>query len=325
MPEAVIEAPQKQPETFSSFRGNRGGPAPEPVPAREPEAKTTEPAAGEQPQPAADSAPASEQTKVDKRKADIQKDIDALVRQREELKRELAKHADVPRVTSEPPKDAPKDASEKVAADGTDPKDPEPKALDAKTWTGTWEEYQAAEKAYNRELAAWIARNEWRKADASKAAKAAEEQRADAQNRMTAQFDKDRGNFETAARKWAAENEATDFDDLYEEIRKRPVLTPETGAVTMYGGEDGARVLYHLMTHPEELETIENMPRIIDRLNKLYDLKYTLKGSTSERRPAPEQRKSNAPPAGTRLTGTGGGGGSKEPTTFEAFRAKRFA
>ena len=53
------------------------------------------------------------------------------------------------------------------------------------------------------------------------------------------------------------------------------MLSTETASVTMYGGEEGAGLLYHLMTDPDKLEAIEKMARPIDRLNEL-DLSTTL-------------------------------------------------
>ena len=104
------------------------------------------------------------------------------------------------------------------------------------------------------------------------------------------------------------------------------MITPETTAVTLHGGKDGARLLHHLMSNPDGFEAIEKMPIVIDRLNRLYELKHELKAEKAQKRLAPiEKPRSNAPPAGTRLSGTGGGSGGKDPTTFESFRKQRHA
>ena len=323
----TIEAPvTDQKESFGAWRNGRetGQPETGREPAEKPAAASTEPA-----KPAAESETASEQSKVEKRKAEIQREIDALTRQREDLKRKLApkqpEPAIVSRGTSEQPKEPSNDEAQKAAADGTDPKDIEPVRPD-QTKYSDWAKFDTDMEQWRVDRAAWVARKEWRKADAAKEAKATEDRQRFEQTEQQKRVQKDLSDFETEAHDWAKEEGADDFEELFAEIKKRPVLSAETGSVTMYGGKDGARLLHHLMSNPELLEEIEKAPRIIDRLNKLYELKHELKAEKAQKRLAPiEKPRSNAPPAGTRLSGTGGGSGGKDPTTFESFRKQRHA
>ena len=339
MPDATTTVDQPK-QTFTDFRAARGTTPQSPIPldttpisrqsAEEPKAD---------PKPAAASEPASGQDKekesrsgrseqriaeLVRERADRERERDEARRERDELKA---------KVTPRESTDAPKAQPAPAAFAGTDPTDPRPEepkepseTVDAsgKPW-GSWADYQAAVKEYNASMrkfysaeAAWTARAEWRKADAR------QQQAAQAEATRTQQ-QKDLDEFESTARKWAKSEGAEDFDGLLAEVKKRPILSPETGSVTMYGGEDGARLLYELMTHPDQLEEIENMPRAIDRLNALYELKYSLKYAKQppERKPAQEPRRSAAPPAGTRVSGSGGPP-SREPKSFADYRKQKY-
>ena len=208
----TIEAPvTDQKESFGAWRNGRetGQPETGREPAEKPAAASTEPA-----KPAAESAPASEQSKVEKRKAEIQREIDALTRQREDLKRELApkqpEAAIVPRGTSEPLKEPSKDEAQKVAADGIDPNDPEPVRPDQSKYQD-WQKFDADMEKWRKDTAAWVARAEWRKADVAKEAKATEErQKAEGAERQKRNA-KLVTEFETTAHEWAEDEGVKDF------------------------------------------------------------------------------------------------------------------
>ena len=285
---------------------------------------------------ASETAKGQEFNNVDKRKAEIQREINSDLERKRIAKQEAdAEEARLARLKAPDVKATPTEQPGVVAPayDGTDKSDPKPERpkkpndkVDAsgKEWAN-WPEYQAALDKYEEDMesfrtanAAWTARAEWRKADKLKLETAARET-------ATAQVNKDLADFESTAKDWAKAEKIEDFMDLFAEIKKRPVLSAETGSVTMYGGEDGARLLYELMVHPEKLEEIEKMPRSIDRLNALYEMKYSLKPVKSEeRRPAQDKPRSAAPAPGTRVSGGGQGSSSKEPKNFHDYQTKRF-
>jgi len=342
MPDGTVETPTA---TFASFREHRSETPLGKVEIEErnaPSNKSAEPSEDGS-KPAAGSEPAPGQgNNVEKRKSEIQREIDAAVARREAAKREAdAEEARLAGLRDPSKKAAPeekKPAPAAAAYDGTDEKDPRPERpkkpsrdtdASGKQWA-SWADYETAQSKYEDDMeefrgkdAAWVARAEWRKADRVK-------QETAAQEAQRAAVNKDLEDFESTAKKWAKENSAEDFDGLFDEIKKRPVLSTETASVTMYGGEEGAGLLYHLMTEPDKLEAIEKMARPIDRLNELYRLKYELaygklETKRAERKPAQEKPRSAAPAAGTRLPqGQGGGGNSKEPKSFADYRAKKY-
>ena len=337
--ETTVAEPQKQ--SFADFRAARGTTPQAPIPLDDTpisRQNSAEEPKGES-KPAAGSEPASGQrNKVEERKSEIQKEIDGLTARKHEAGREWQefedwkkskKPADVPRETVAPQQNT---APATAAFDGTDTKDPRPERpkkpsenVDAsgKPW-GTWAEYNAAKDKYDDDIitygsedAAWVARREWRKQDAVK-------QQAAAIETAHVEQRQDFSEFVEAAHKWAKDEGAEDFDGLFAEVQKRPTLSVETGSLTIYGGADGARLLHHLMTNPATLEDIENEPPK-KRLRSLLKLSHDLarEAYKGQARPAQEPRRTAAPPAGTRVTGSGGPS-SRDPKSFTEFKLKRF-
>jgi hypothetical protein len=323
MPEAVIEKPESQTETFTSFRGGRGASA-EVVPAK-PEKPNDDSSAASQPEDQSTSkesqegaAPKAEtasdadpkQDKVAKRKDQIQREIDDLVKQREALKREVR-----PVEQLKPSAEAPRPAA---TFDGTDKDDPEPKAESYDNW-----------QKFADERAAWVARNTFRRLEHEKAEKFKADQAKSQSEAIAKQSQEDYNDFVGRGEDFAKEH--PDYRELFAEITKRPSISRETALVCTYAEDDlGPAVLYDLMIHPEKLEEIEKMPRPTDRLNALYALKHEIIYARKEaaKPPTEEKPRSSAPRPGTVLNGSGGQG-SSEPKNFSQFRKlpvqKRYA
>ncbi len=342
MPDGTIETPTA---TFASFREHRAETPLGKVEIEERDTSSKSSAAKSEDEAHVDgSDPSKGQGKnVEKRLTEIQQNINKQLERarlaKEEADREEARVAKLKDPSSKAAPQETKPAPAAAAYDGADDKDPRPERpkkpsrdtdASGKPWA-SWADYETAQSKYDDDMeefrdnnAAWVSRAEWRKADRAK-------QETAAQEAQRAAVNKDLEDFESTAKKWAKENSAEDFDGLFDEIKKRPVLSTETASVTMYGGEEGAGLLYHLMTDPDKLEAIEKMARPIDRLNELYRLKYELaygklETKRAERKPAQEKPRSAAPAAGTRLPqGQGSGGGSsKEPKSFADYRAKKY-
>ena len=308
-------------ETFSGFRENRGSAAPADVTVEvtNPVDTGDQPPAGEnngnQPAAPAKTAEPSDgstpQDKVEKRKSQIQREIDELVAKREALKREVAQPTDTK--TAAPSTPAPAAA----AYDGVDANDPKPKvpSQNDPKYTGpnAYEQYEEDRLRYAIDTAKWETRRDNR-LDAQKAA--VSKQQEAHKEALDA--------FESRGSDFAAEHE--DYTDLVDKFKTRNISN-ETAAVIV-NAENGPAILYELMTNPDELKRIESLPTVIGRLDAMYELKYKLKYAgklidDSNPNPANTRPKSAAPAVGTRTNGTGGGG-SKEPATFAGFRKAKF-
>lgn len=322
MPEAVIEqTPQTDTETFSNFRTNRGSAAADVEVKVEDPADTGEQSAGEdkpvegeaKPKVADASETSQKQSKVDKRKGEIQREIDELVRKRETLKREI--EAAKPSESG-----AQKPAPAPAAYDGSDASDPKPKAPDQKdskyTAGNGWEQYEEDRLRYAVELAKW----EMRRDDRLKQYQTAQEAQQKAHKSALDEF-------EARGTEFASDGEEghADYPELVDKFKSK-TISNEVAAVIV-NADNGPAILYELMTHPDELKRIESLPTAIHRLDAMYELKYKLKTppvAVQEEKLAPAQPKRSAAPAvGTRLNGSGGGT-SKEPATFNAFRKQKF-
>lgn len=251
-----------------------------------------------------------QETKVDKRKQQIQREIDDLVRRREELKRE---------VSSASPTGATKQAAPAPAAyDGMDRADPEPKlpsATDSK-YAGQdgWERFEEDKLKYAVERAKWEIRRDQRVATHNETL---QKQQRSNQELLDA--------FESRGSEFASSDGHEDYPELVEQFKGRQISN-ETAAVIV-SSDNGPAILYELMTKPDELKRIESLPTVMGRLDALFELKYKLKSpakATDTETPAEPKTKSTAPAVGTRLNGGGGAVGSKEPGTFEAFRKKKY-
>ena len=343
--ETVAETPvAESTETFSSFRGNRGagvpavkevktGPLAKESDGNESSAATQP---GEQkpslevaspaeaaPKVPGESEPPPKQDKFEKRKAQVQREIDDLVRQRETLRREVQseppKPAAKPAASAEPPKPAP------AAYDGKDPDDPEPDPAKYTDWQKSQDDRQA-----------WVARNMFRqlqaKAEEQRKAEQATrdaEQAAKTQKEAIQELNEDKATLKEFAATELAED-CPDFAELFAEIEKKPVLSPETGAITLYGGELGARLLYDLMSNPEKLEGLEKMKPVarikalFGEIDQIAAKKYAKTAPQAESQTEPAQpRRSNAPKPVSTLSGSGPS--KNEPGNFAAFRKQRFA
>lgn len=264
-----------------------------------------------EPKSADGSEPSPKQDKVEKRKQQIQREIDDLVRRREELKRE---------VSSASPTGATKQTAPAPAAyDGMDLADPEPKlpsATDSK-YAGQdgWERFEEDKLKYAVERAKWEIRRDQRVATHNETLQ--KQQRSNQELLDT---------FESRGSEFASSDGHEDYPELVEQFKGRQISN-ETAAVIV-SSENGPAILYELMTNPGELKRIESLPTVMARLDALFELKYKLKGlakAADTETPAEQKPKSAAPAVGTRLNGGGGAVGSKEPATFEAFRKKKYA
>jgi hypothetical protein len=268
----------------------------------------------------ADDSEPSPQGKVEKRKSEIQREIDDLVRKREELKREVS--GKPPETVAQIPS-----ATATAAFDGVDPKDPEPKFPDHKDakYGGAdgFELYERDKLRYATELAKWEMRRDTR-AENFKA------NQAETERNHKERLDE----FEARGSEFAAEHE--DYPELVDKFKKM-VISNELGAVLL-SADNGPAMLYDLMTdNVKELKRIESMKLPIDRLTAYFELKYKsmsaeqlrevfpqLGDADDTRPPADNKPKASAPKPGTRVNGSGGGG-SKEPSSFAAYRKSRFA
>lgn len=313
MGETILQ-PEASSETFSSYRGNRGGSA-EPVPdqAKPVETESTNSAAAQPqvevvPKLPTDSETVPKQEKFEKRKQEIQREIDDLVKKRETLKRDAT--AAEAQLVAVPKRDA-------VTYDGTDKDDLEPKSESYETW-----------QKFADARAAWVARNEFRRLEHDKAEKTRIYQQTAQETAFKERQAENTEQFEERATEYAKDH--SDFNELYAEIKKRPTLPNEIAfAVTDPEEDMGPELLHHLMTNPDEIERIDKIQTISGRYRALYALKFDLLKAKElkENKPAEEKPRSGAPRPGTVLNGSGGGA-SGDVKTFSQFRkqppAKRY-
>lgn len=298
----VAETTEKTEDSFASYLAKRGGSAPEPE-----SPKPAEPATPAKPETASETAPASEpeseQSRADKRKKQIQTQIDDLTKQRETLRREVTSLT-VPRGT-----EAPKDPATASAAPKDD-KDPQPAKPDIGKYQN-WGEYDADMEKWREQNAAWIARQEWRKMETERTTRtAAEESQAAYREALES--------FESRGSEYAASH--PDYPERVKEFKNKS-LTDETAACILEA-ENGPEILDYLMENPEEFKKIEALKYRAKRTDAIYALKYKLLGYGQKAAPAEiAPKRSSAPAPGTRPTGNGAP--SKDATSFEAFRKQR--
>ena len=328
MPEPVTTEASKTTETFSSFRGDRGSAAPADVAVTIADPADTGKSAGEVSPPndetkpkTADASGASQQgNKVEKRKSEIQREIDELVRKREDLKRELLSKSSETAAPKEP-------ATAAAAYDGSDSNDPAPKKPnqnDPKYGAANgWELYEDDRDRWRIDTAKWELRRDGR----IETHKATQEQTQKAHKAALETF-------ETRGSEFAADHD--DYPELVDKFKNRPISN-EVAAVIV-NAENGPAILYDLMSAPEELTRIEGLKTPIERLTAAFQLQYKLMSPEQLRKlfpqlgesedaethpPATTKPKASAPAPGTRVNGSGGGG-SREPSTFGAFRKQKF-
>lgn len=298
-------APDTKTDSFDLWRSNRGSEEPAPV-----DVKAAEPAkdpASASLEPSPDSDPADKQSKSEKRKANIQREIDDLVKQRETLRRESSSPT---QSTAAPNTPAPA-----AAAPVEDPKDPKPVRPVQKTFQ-IWEDYDTAMEEWREKNTAWVVRQEHRALQAKQASETAKEENERSHREALATF-KTRGD------EYAAKN--PEYIELVKDFSNKNV-TNEVAACILEA-DNGPEILHYLMENPDELKAIESSKLPIKRLDAIYALKYKLLGfgaeSTAGTSSATEKPKSAAPAPGTRVRGTGGGSPQADPTSYQAYLKKR--
>lgn len=320
MPDDAAANPQTNTETYADFKTKFDDPASaadadvevNPHGAKG-SAKDTSAAADKgEPKPEGGSDPLQQQDKVEKRKQQIQRDIDGHVARREAAKREA--DAEVARLEklragNPSPKDSAAAAQPSGAAaakpfDGSDANDPEPKQAD-------YTDYQEWMDA----RAGWIGRKEFRKLEYQKSAKATEDAQARAREENERGYKAAVADFEARGTAYAEEHD--DYPELVEKL-KGTKISPETEAFLLWAceGDEGPRTLHGLMKDPEKLKTIDDPKKTpIQRFNALYEFKYQSRIAELEAKlaaketPPAEKKKSSAPPAGTNLKGSGAAAG----------------
>lgn len=328
MPDLVTTGDTTSKESFSSFREDRGSAAHADVSVTVEDPADTgqtadegKPAQGEpKPKPADASEPSSQGNKVEKRKSEIQREIDELVRKREDLKRELSVK---PSETAVQDKSAPTAA----AYDGSDANDPAPKKPDQKDpkygVANGYELYEDDRDRWRIETAKWELRRDARITDFK-----VNQERTQQAHKVALDT------FEARGSEFAADHD--DYPEVVDKFKSR-TISNEVAAVIV-NAENGPAVLYDLMSHPEELHRIDSLKTPIERLTEAFYLKYKLMSADQLRElfpqlgeaepgqpktPANTKPKASAPAPGTRVNGSGGGG-SREPATFGAFRKQKF-
>lgn len=329
MPEAVIEQPVAQTETFADFHKKfeqpvSGDPDVE-VNAHGVPDKDHSAAAGEQPNAESGdgSDPSLKQDKVEKRKQQIQRDIDAQVARREAAKREAdIEEARLQKLRSPDGSRDPKDSAVQktgaaaTAYDGTDPNDPEPDSNKFDDWI----KLQDAR-------ARWNARNEFRRLEHERTQAVAQEQQKRTQEEQTRGYQAAVSDFETRGNEFAAEH--PEYTELVEQFRQQKISS-ETEAFLLWGCKDteGPEVLMRLMQEPDKLKEIEKLPTAISRFSALYAFKYESRIAqlesqlASQPNPAPQKQVSKAPPTGSVLRGAGGGASvtTENATSYKGFK-----
>lgn len=322
MPEAAVETPVAAEPTFLSYLKGGGGSSRE----VQPPAEETPPAAaepdktGKAAKPADGSDPSSQPTdKVEARKSEIQREIDAQVRRREAARREAdAEEERVKKLRTETVPRETTPAAGSKAADGTDPNDPKPD----ESKYATWQDYNAANVR-------WEARQEFRKLQAEQVQRQQTEQQQKTQEQQKRELAEAVTDLEIRGTDYAADN--PDYPDLVAKFKEKTV-SPELQAILLWGLEemDGPALLHELMKDQKELDKIEKLGTPIKRLNAYYALHYSKKISALEAKvkeleenQSAQPKQSAAPRVGTRPSGVGGGS-MKEPKTFEQFRKQQF-
>lgn len=328
MADTAIVDPQTKTETYAEFKNEFDKPAPaEPAgvpvnphgadPGKTPSAADDEPA-----KPADGSDPSfSKQDKVEKRKQQIQRDIDAAVARREAAKREAdAQEERLRQLKGGTP--SPKDSAPQGAAaptfDGSDPNDPEPKQDDYTDFQ-QWQDARAA----------WIGRREFRKLEHAKSAKAAQEAQARQVEENQRNYKSSIADFEARGEEYAAEHD--DYPELVAKF-KETKISSETEAFLLWGceGAEGPEMLHRLMKEPDKLKEIDAQKSPIARFNALYKFKYESKIAdlesqlaTARQTPA-SPKKSSAPPAGTNLKASGAAAPVTEDSGYASWKKNVF-
>lgn len=328
----VVDPPAPKTETYADFKTDFDKPASaaadvQPNAHGVDDAVDPSAAAGDgQPKPVDDSDPSLKQDKVEKRKQQIQRDIDAQVARREAARREAdAEEERLQKLRGGQP--LPKDSATTTQAsgaaaaqtfDGADPQDPEPKQDD-------FTDYQQWLDA----RAAWIGRKEFRKLEHVKTQKAAEEAQVRSREEAQRGYKTAVADFETRGNEYAAEHD--DYPDLVAKF-KETKISPETEAFLLWGceGAEGPEMLHRLMKEPDKLKEIDSQSSPIKRFDALYKFKYQSRITeleaqlaAAQQTPAPP-KKSSAPPAGTNLRGAGAAAPVTEEAGFSNWKKKVF-
>jgi|SRR5579872_15503 len=331
MPEPAVAEPQApKTETYADFKTGFDKPASAAADVQpnahgvndpqgsDPSAPAGDPAAA---QPGDGSDPSLKQDKVEKRKQQIQRDIDQQVARREAAKREADAEEERLRKlkggSPSPKESAPEGAAPKPF-DGTDPSDPEP-TQDQFTDYQQWLDARAG----------WIGRKEFRKLEHRKTQKAAEEAQARSREEAQRGYKAAVTDFETRSSEYAAEHD--DYPDLVAKF-KETKISPETQAFLLWGcqGEEGPAMLHRLMKEPDKLKEIDGQKTPILRFDALYKFKYEsriaeLEAELAQARQTPAApKKSSAPPAGTNLRGGGNPPVIDESAGYTAWKKKSF-
>lgn len=322
MPEVAVETNAVAQPTFLNYLTRDRGAGEPAVDKRETKVETPAADASAPAKPADGSDPSNKPNKVEVRKNEIQKEIDAQVARREAARRdadaeeERLKKLRTPEVPRETP--APVAAPKQATADGTDPNDPKPDEAKYADWA-----------SYQADLTKWLARTEFRRFKAEESQKQIAETQRQAQE-ASAKSHKDAvSDFEARGSEYSNEHE--DYPELVQKF-KETKISPELEAVILWGfeGSEGPEFLHDLLKEPDKLSEIEKMSTPIKRFSALFNFRAQKKIAALEARVAeleasPAQpKRSQAPPTGTRVSGAAGGGGSKDPANFQQFMKKKF-
>lgn len=286
--------------SFADFRSSEnakamGKPDSSKPAASTPAPATTEPVAATIPesQPGPEGKPEGKGPKTaDDRVQELLRD-----RAKERLRAETAeaklKALETPK-PGEPKTDPPPAAQTKPDAD---PEPVEPKEKDF----GTYEEYQAADRKYLRELARWEGRQETRRLDTER----------------TAQAEKSTVEKNWNERVTAARAKHADFETIAKEIPFN-----QTAAAFILDSEVGPEILYHLGSNRELAERIKGLTPI-QTARELTKIESTLQTPAPAATPAPGPKRVPSAPAPPSEVGNRPAGGADEAE--EALAAGDFA
>lgn len=269
----------------------RTGKTPTPEAPKTEESAPSTPAAEQKP---AESAPASEAGKkqeppkprgAEQRKEQLAAEIQDLLRQRAELRREIAeagKGGKQPEAAAAPPTEQPKEQPRAAER----PK--RPKVDDFENY----EAYDQALDKYVEDLTAWQAKQ------TLEADRTARQQADDQRKAQEATQSKQR----TLAEKLIdASQKHSDFAGKLAEFEAEHGGVSQTIADTIAESEHGAELAYHLVTHPEEVQRIGALGPLA-QARELGKIEASLAGTTKPPEP-PKPKTTAASPPPTELSG----------------------